>query len=254
MVYDPGTNDFYVSNYTPGATTGSLPAINGSTNKVVSVMNVGMNPAGLVYDPSNGYLFLIDSYYRNVSVIDPGNGKFVANITLVSVPKTTALMAGPSPGGIAYDPVDGDIYFIDMYYPSNGYSNVSVINATTYNVVKTWIVGRGASSVAFNPIDDEVYVTNPGSGNISVINTTSDSIASLYIDAGPAGMQFVPATRALYVANTVRNEVSVINTSTDLICSNITVGSAPFSLVTDSQNGYIYITNKYSNNVSILNS
>lgn len=253
VVYDPGTNDFYVSNYTPGDATGSLTAINGSTNKVVSVMNVGMNPAGLVYDPSNGYLFLIDSYYRNVSVIDPSNGKFIANITLVSVPKTTGLMAGPAPGGIAYDPVDGDVYFVDMYCSSNSYSNVFVINATTHNVVRTWTVGRGAFRVAFNPIDNEVYVTNVNSGNISVINTTTDSISSLYIDAGPAGMQYVPSSGTLYVANPVRNEVSVINTSTDLICSNITVGNAPFSLVTDSQNGYIYITNKYSNNVSILN-
>jgi len=57
----------------------------------------GMEPWGVVYDPSNGYIYVTDPGFGTVSVI---NGTTVIATILV----------GSGPGWVAYDPSNGYIY------------------------------------------------------------------------------------------------------------------------------------------------
>jgi len=100
--------------------------INGANNTVIANITVGTKPAGVAYDPSNGYIYVADSSLYTVSVI---NGTTViANITV-----------GPIPVGVAYDPSNGYIYVAN-----SGSNTVSVINGTTcYRKYHRWIRASG---------------------------------------------------------------------------------------------------------------
>ena len=54
--------------------------------------------------------------------------------------------------------------------------NVSVIDGTSYNILKTITVGKNPSSIAFNPNDNKVYVANSGDNTVSVIDGTNYKI------------------------------------------------------------------------------
>ena len=45
----------------------------------------------------------------------------------------------------------------------------------------------------------------------------------------------------------------MINGTTNTVIDTITVGSGPVGVSFDSSNGYIYVTNEASNNVSVIN-
>jgi YVTN family beta-propeller protein len=47
--------------------------------------------------------------------------------------------------------------------------NVSVIDSTTNSVIATIPVGSGPQFIAFNPNNGDMYVTNRGSNDVSVI-------------------------------------------------------------------------------------
>jgi YVTN family beta-propeller protein len=122
-----------------------------------------LGPWGIAYDPSNGYLYVTDSFSHTVSVIK--GTTVITNITV-----------GSGPEGIAYDPSNGYIYVAD----SNS-STVSVIKGTT--VITNITVGSLPVGVAYDPSNGYIYVTNFASGTVSIISTSvstsSTSISSV---------------------------------------------------------------------------
>ena len=67
--------------------------------------------------------------------------------------------------------------------------NVSVIDSTTNSVIATIPVGSAPQFIAFNPNNGDMYVTNRGSNDVSVIapiTTTFSNGCSGTIDAGQA--------------------------------------------------------------------
>jgi len=83
---------------------------NGTT--VIANITVGKGPTGIAYNPSNGYIYVANSFSGTVSVIDGATNKVIANITV-----------GVGPRGIAYNPSNGYIYVTN-----SGSGTVSVIS------------------------------------------------------------------------------------------------------------------------------
>ncbi|MFP3265553.1 MAG: YncE family protein, partial [Acidilobus sp.] len=78
-----------------------------------------MEPWGIAYDPSNGYIYVANNGSGTVSVI---NGTTVI----------ATIRVGQGPTGVAYDPSNGYIYVTDA-----GSDSVSVINSATNTVIAT---------------------------------------------------------------------------------------------------------------------
>ena len=59
IAYDPSNGNLYVANFEPG----TVSVINGTTNSVVSTINVNMviSPWETAYNPSNGYVYVTDT-------------------------------------------------------------------------------------------------------------------------------------------------------------------------------------------------
>ena len=72
------------------------------------------------------------------------------------------------------------------------------------------------------------YVTNDGSGDVSVIDTATNTVtATIPAGSEPFGVAVTPDGCKVYVANGASNNVSVIATATNRVTAAITVGRGP---------------------------
>jgi YVTN family beta-propeller protein len=83
-----------------------------------------------------------------------------------------------------------------------------------------------------HPNGREVYVSNGGDGNVSVIDTASNKIvATIPVGQRPWNMALTPDGSKLYVANGRSNSVSVIDTANRVKLRDIAVGKLPWGVV-----------------------
>ena len=99
------------------------------------------------------------------------------------------------------------------------------------------------------------YVTNASSNDVSVIDTSTNTVVvpSIPVGTAPEGIAITPDGTHAYVANFVTNDVSVIDTSTNtVVVPSIPVGSTPQSIAITSDGTHAYVTNVGSNDVSVI--
>ena len=116
------------------------------------------SPQFIAHDNDTERMYVSD-LFTNVSVIDTTTNTVINTITV-----------GNNPAGIAYDPINRDIYVTNFNAFPNG--TVSVIDTTTNTVIDTITVGDGPYAIALDPINQRMYVANLESDDVSVIDTT----------------------------------------------------------------------------------
>ncbi len=82
-------------------------------------------------------------------------------------------------------------------------------------VVTTIPVGSYPSSIAYNPANKNMYVTNAALNTVSVIDSSSNNIIStISVGSEPTGIAYNPVNDNMYVTNGSFNIVSVIPATT----------------------------------------
>ena len=109
---------------------------------------------------------------------------------------------------------------------------------------------RGADrpplGVAINPAGTRVYVANALSNNLSVIDTSTNTVVGAPIAVGstPYGVAFNPAGTRLYVTNLTSGTVSVIDTANDTVVgAPIPVGFEPIGVAVTPDGARVYVAN-----------
>jgi len=264
--------------------TGTVTVAGAPNSVVVPSIEVGAEPEGVGYDPSNGDVYVTNFLSNTVTVIsgvsdtvvvpsigvggnplgiayDESNGDlYVANansdnVTVINGTTNEVLVpsigAGANPFGIAYDPSNRDLYVTN--FESN---NVTVINGATNTVVVPSIgVGANPFGVAYDPSNGDIYVTNAGSDDVTVIDGATNQVLvpSIGVGTEPEGVAYDPSNGNLYVTDRDSNNVTVINgTSDQVLVSSIGVATAPIGIAFDPSNGDLYVVNSFSNNVSVI--
>ena len=123
-------------------------------------------------------------------------------------------------------------------------------------VVATIALGAGTKplGVAVNPDGTSIYVSNNGTGNVSVISTATNMVTgTISVGAAPSGVAFAPSgfNRA-YVANNGANTVSVIDTTGGSVVATVGVGAKPTGVAVTPDGAYAYVTNTTANTVSVI--
>lgn len=108
-------------------------------------------------------------------------------------------------------------------------------------------------SIAVDTTNGDIYVSNEGGGNVSVINDTTNHITS-FVGAGfaPTAVALGDQGSRLYVTNWASNNVTVIDTQTNNVVGTIPVGIHPTGVVFDANTGDMFVANQYSDNVSVI--
>jgi YVTN family beta-propeller protein len=159
---------------------------------------------------------------------------------------------GPSfaPAGLAYDQADFAFYVavapssVDII-PGN-YSGVPTIAATVP-------VGTDPFGVAYDNATGDVFVTNTGSDNVSVLSgNLSSPVVSIPVGSGPLGVAYDPVNGQVYVANNGSDNVSIISAQNLTVVSSVDVGSQPTGVAADPITGNVYVTDFGSANLTVL--
>ncbi len=237
--YDPANGDVYVAN----GGSDNVTVINATQGEVVVSISVGAYPDGIAYDAANGNIYEVNDVSDNVSVICGATNAVIATVPV-----------GAAPYGVAYDGANGYIYVAD-----NGSNNVTVINGTSNEVLAQIPVGGGPHGIAYDPANGDLYVANWLTNNVTVINGTTESVAGS-VAMGPGdlnldGVAYDGTTGDVYVTNAIDGGdqgVAVVNGTPGRLVGWIPVGAGPVGIASDAANGYLYVANWDSNDLSVI--
>ena len=222
------------------AETSVSNGVSSNIGYVIATIPVGKGPKGIIYDPSNGYIYVANSNSNTVSVIDPRNNSVIATIPV-----------GQQPTELLYVPSNGYIYV------TNFWSNtVSVINPTNNSVIKNITVGLLPVGMTYDPLNGYIYVTNAFSYNVSIIDSKNNALVG-NIDLGlkrmglillePWGITYDPKTGYIYVVddhcyNCGPNALSIIDPNNNSVIATILIEEGSINIFYNPSNGYLYLT------------
>jgi YVTN family beta-propeller protein len=222
-----GYNSFYFTRG-DGSTLTEGSAINYGIEETIPTGNLSYS---VCFDSYNGLLW-----------VGTTNG-----LTYVSIETNEIL------GTIAFGSVIGvcfDSYNKRVYASGGSVYSVDAINKT---VLSTITVGTTPHELAFDSLNNRIYVCNTASDNVSVIQTSDDTvIATVAVGDTPSGIAFDSINDRMYVTNAVDGTVKVIATASNTVTNTITVGTFPIGIAYDQVNEAMYVCNSSSSTVSVI--
>lgn len=267
-VVDQGANDVQVVNLSTGAVAKTIPLAPGSAPSGIAispdgsrvyVANPGANTVSVIDTATNGVLATVSMGASagpvGVAVRSDGAEVFVAensgNVGVIdassnTLTRTFSLGAGTDPQYIV-------IRATTAYVTEYGANSVAIINTST--LVSTAISlsgGSGPVGIAASRDGNYVYVSDQGSGNVTVISTPANTVlATLTVGSSPTGIDVTPDSAHVYVANRASGTVNVITTGTSpSVSATITVGGSPNFVNVSPDGANAYVSN--GSNVDVI--
>lgn len=109
----------------------------------------------------------------------------------------------------------------------------------------TTTVGTDPTGIAINAAGTKVYVANYNTNNVSVINTSTNTVsATITVGTGPRKVAVSPDGAKVYVTNSTAGTVSVITTSTNTVTATVTVGANPRGIAVSPDGAKVYVCNR----------
>ena len=183
--------------FVPNSGSNNVSVLGGTYGTtVVTSIPVGTHPQFAIWDPNNVWLYVPNEGSNNLSVL-------TTTSVLYTVP------TGNSPYSATLDAANGQVYVAN--YGSGTVTAIGGVNVNT--VVRTIPVGTNPEFITEAPSPKQVLVVpNTGSGNISVLNATTD-LGSILAGSGPIFSTPDPATKELYVQNFASANITLVGPS-----------------------------------------
>jgi len=216
-------------------TSSPMLLVNPSNNSIFNSVRVGLWPVAIAVD-SAGDVYVAGLFSNSLTVFSPTNEE-IASIPIYYCPMS-----------MAFDPKNDAMYVADEFS-----GNLSVINATSHELVNSLYLGVPPYSVLYDPDNNCVYVASLGAMEIIVVNATNDRVVTTIAgNLDPISMAFDPKSGTIYVANYYFDDVAVINAS-NKVCDVIGVGSLPDALLYDPRTNTLFVANEFSDAVTEIN-
>ncbi|HYK94100.1 MAG TPA: YncE family protein, partial [Thermoplasmata archaeon] len=289
LAYAPTQDQMFVAN----SASMNVSVVNLSTNTVVRSIPVGTGPQASLYDSVDHEVFVLNSETSNITIIDPatdavqktlgtagglsyniqfdpvsGNvfainqGTYSspglpphaeANVTVVDGSTNSAIASIPIqvlPMGMLYDPASGR-----MLVNNPGGNDTYLIDPATRQTAR--IVGQGfwPKWSALDTYNGEIFTLNPGSYNVSVLDSSFHHIADVGTGYSPTAIAYDAANGDVYVTDNLGGNVSVINGTTHAVLKSIVVKPYDIldSILYDPHNGLLYVGDRTGDNVTVIN-
>ena len=216
----PNGEFVYVANNgdnSPNSNTVSV--ISTATNQVVRTITVGGAPFLPKVTPDGSRVYVSNS--GTISVIDTATNTVSATISAVTAPT-----------GLAFTPNGAFAYVAQFTTPGT----VAVLSTPSNKLIATIPLGSNTSDpikVAITPDGSFAYVTNLGSNNVSVINTSTNTVvATVPVGGEPYAIAASTDGALTYVGNIADSTMSVISTATNTVISTLTLGNGITGIAT----------------------
>jgi DNA-binding beta-propeller fold protein YncE len=223
----------------------ALPAIASSSHpKCV----VGLDPNNPAYDPLNHYVYVPNSGSSNVSVLS-GTCTHVASI---------ALPSGSGPETAVYDPANNYVYVTDVnlnqVYVISGIKLIDTITGSIFDCPFGAAVDLGAiPEVGLS--SGTILVGDECSGTIVRVSGLGTEGGFANLGSFPISVAYDPSADSMITADYKSNLVEIISVILGIETPSVAsfaVGSNPDGVAFDYANGYDYVTNYGSDNVSVI--
>jgi YVTN family beta-propeller protein len=228
--------DSYGSNTDQVLNFGSnnLTLVDGETNTITGWLGVGSEPMGTVYDSLQDKEYVTDYGSDNITIISYG----------VDIGNTSV---GPHPAGVSDDVNARYVFITDS---GSDLVSVMLIRNSADVIVANVTVGSEPVGDCWNG-NDETFVTNLASDNVSVIDDSTLTIAAtIPVGNAPVGIACDTNDNDAYVANFGSDTVSVVSMATDTVIATVPVGGGPNSVQFDGNE--VYVANSETANVTII--
>jgi len=201
------------NNYAFVADSGSnkLSIINTQSGTVIKNMSTKTYPAFIYLSGDGSKLFVVNQLSAVISAINTSSLEYINNVSVKSLPYA---LASSYSGGIAYATLPGA-------------GSIAVINETSGNV-KYFNAGIIPFGIAYDKINNYLYVTDIGTSSLLVINATSHAtLKSIGVGFLPSYATVSPGGHYVYIADSGFDMISVVNTTTNNVEANYRVGILP---------------------------
>lgn len=173
---------------------------------------------------------------------------------MANAPKLLGIVNVSSPNGIASDG-RGQIFIDNASYANT----VEVVSDSTYQVEESLHVGSGPASVAYDPVDGDIFVLNAGSSNLSVISASSlRTVRNVSVPGMGSGSYESIAvdntSGVVFVDDYSSSNVSMISPSSYSVLSTDYFGGSvyPTALAYDYARNETFVASAPSTNLTIL--
>ena len=131
-------------------------------------------------------------------------------------------------------------------------NKLDVVDLTIKEKIKEIELGKKPAAIYIDSESNMIFVSNPDSNNISVLDLYNNS--HFFIEAGnsPLGISFDNSKNNIFVSNWYDDVISVIDLITKKKKYEIKVGKSPAGIYFDKKNKNLYVANRESNNISLI--
>jgi YVTN family beta-propeller protein len=136
-------------------------------------------------------------------------------------------------------------------------SDLDAYNLTTYAPAGTGILsGTGNLGVNLSPAGDFAYTTDPNTGDVNRVNTSTFTVTSVTLPTtagnGPRACVVSPDNTRLYVTSRGDNEVFVLNAATLATITTFPILHSPTDIVVTPDGGHLYIAQETNTSVAVV--
>lgn len=226
--------------------------------------DVGLNPMGVAVGANDDYALVVDTGSHWVSKLRGAPAVLVTTFLPPRDAPTGSPPADPEthPHGVAIRPT-GPADTVQVWLTNSSDDAVAVVQAAprgaeTKDTVRDPItVGSQPWGVAFRPDGALACTSNTGSGDVSVISTTTyTETRRLAVGGQPRGLAFHPEGAWAYVVLGAENRVACLDPNVAIgvpwVTALIDVGSDPWDVAMSPGGTFAYVTNKGSNTISVI--
>ena len=246
-VYDPYNQEIYIVN----SGSSNVTVVNAFTGISVANISVGDNPQDITYVPYNHDIYVDNYGSNNISVISSSSNRVVATFGVPGNPIHSV-----------FDPQDNTLFVAGNFYSSSELWIISVTNNTLLST-PSLPLNAAIEGFAFDPYNGYVYAADSNNNVVYAFTYSGNLVATIQTGQNPMEVAFDPVNKMLYVTDYDSNSnsagsgpreynVTVINTTTNTFVKNIIPGNQPEGITYDPVNGYIYVSNDASHNISVI--
>jgi YVTN family beta-propeller protein len=228
--------------YGISSATNSVYVIDSNSDQLITKITVGNSPMRGKFSAINNSLYVTNFGSDSISVINQNTNLVTGTIPLLPGSKPTALSITQ----------DG----LWLYDVNSGLNSVSQVDLTAKKVVNTFGIWANPTFVSLTPDDSLLYVGTSGDNAVSIIDAATFQTVKTVSLTNPTSIMFNREGSTAYITSGASPVGSLValRTSDYSVRQTISVGANPVGVTRDAYDTLIYVVNKGSSTVTILQS
>jgi YVTN family beta-propeller protein len=243
LTVDPISNRVYAVS---GRVHEEIAVIDGNTDSVTATAALGQFIVAVAVDSALGWIYAVDSYAGNLTVIDASTYEIAATVPLGPNanlgPGRDPALRTPDPTAIAVNPTTHSVY-VAISGSARDPETIAVFDGETLGLLAKISAGEFPRGLAINSAMNQVLVIRGDS--VLFVDSTRNSVEDpLPLASRPSSIAVDPTANRAYVALSEANAIAVIDGASDSIVADIALEAEPVSIAVDPSSKRVYVAHR----------